>query len=303
MSFIPNSGKVFPKIHKGCVVKKSLVISFSILLSGLVLAMNLDAQPETGKSVIRVKCPDSMVARIYSLSKIFMENFPETEVDVWKGLSVEGGIRALIQGDTDVAMSTRRITDQEIKEAVRRGKGFVERLIGYGGIVILTTRSNHLDSITVERLRKIFKGEYTRWDQIGGSNEPITVFSVGAKHPGTVIFMEQDFLGDASITDKAIVVEDFPTIMRKVAATPGSIGFVRIRDAFESPIAREQEIKVLAIQQNDASAAVMPSRAYVGDGTYPIRRPYYLYYEKGAGPAIRNYADFIVEKGWGPQNL
>jgi hypothetical protein len=76
-----------------------------------------------------------------------------------------------------------------------------------------------------------------------------------------------------------------------------------VRDAFESSAAREAPIKILDIKQNAATVAVMPSRAHVGDGSYPLRRPYFLYYESKAGPAVRKYADFIVEKGWGPQNL
>lgn len=284
-------------------MRKSFGIAFSVLLLCLVLTTVTSAQTETGKSTIRVKCPDSMVARIYSLSKIFMKDHPEITIDFWKGSSVEGGIPALLQGATDVAMSTRRMTDQEIQTAVGLGKEFVERLIGYGGIVILTNRSNPLNSMTVEQIRKILKGDYTRWNQVGGNNEPIKIFSVGPKHPGTLIFMQQDFLGDASITDKAVIVEDFPTVMQKVAVTPGAIGYVRVRDAFESSIAREVAVKILEIKQSAATVAVMPSRAHVGNGTYPLRRPYFLYFESKAGRAIRKYADFIIEKGWGPQDL
>ncbi len=284
-------------------MKKSSTIVFSVLWLCFALITVTFGQAETGKSSVRVKCPDSMVARIYSLSKIFMKTHPDITIDFWKGSSVEGGIPALLQGATDVAMSTRRMTDLEIQTAVGHGKELVERLIGYGGIVILANRSNPVNSVTVEQIRKILKGDCTRWNQVGGNDEPVTVFSVGPKHPGTLIFIEQDFLGDARITDKAVVVEDFPTVMQKVAVTPGAVGYVRVRDAFESSVAREVAIKILEIKQSAATVAVAPSRAHVGDGTYPLRRPYFLYFESKAGSAVRKYADFIVEKGWGPQDL
>lgn len=284
-------------------MKKLSAIALSLFLPGLALFTVTFGQSETGKSSVRVKCPDSMVARIYSLSKIFMKSHPEITIDFWKGSSIEGGIPALLQGATDVAMSSRRISDQEIQTAVGRGKEFVERIIGHGGIVILTNPSNPVNSLTVEQIRKILKGDSTRWNQVGGNNEPIKVFSVGPKHPGTLIFMEQDFLGDAPITDKAVIVGNFPTVMQKVAVTPGAIGYVRVRDAFESSIAREGAIKILEIKQSAATVAVMPSRAHVGDGSYPLRRPYFLYFDSKAGPAVRKYAEFIVETGWGPQDL
>jgi phosphate transport system substrate-binding protein len=284
-------------------MRKSSAIALSVLSLGLALITCAFGQAETGKNSVRVKCPDSMVARIYSLSKIFMKIHPEITIDFWKGSSIEGGIPALLQGTTDVAMSSRRISPQEIQTAVGQGKEFIERLIGHGGIVILTNPLNPVSSLTVEQMRKILKGDYTRWNQVGGNNEPIKVFSAGPKQLGTRIFIEQDFLGDAPVTDKAIVVEDFPTVMKRVAVTHGGIGYVRVRDAFESSVAREVAIKILEIKQNAATAAVMPSRAHVGDGSYPLRRPYFLYFDTKAGPAVRKYADFIVEKGWGPQDL
>ena len=284
-------------------MRKSSAVALSVLLLGLAPITFTFGQAETGKNSVRVKCPDSMVARIYSLSKSFMKSHPEITINFWKGSSIEGGIPALLQGATDVAMSSRRISPQEIQTAVGQGKEFVERFVGYGGIVIVTDSSNPVNSLTVEQMRKILKGDYTRWNQVGGNNEPIKVFSVGPRHPGTLIFIEQDFLGDAPITDKAIVVEDFPTVMKKVAATPGGTGYVRVRDAFESSAAREVAIKILEIKQSAASAAVMPSRAHVGDGSYPLRRPYFLYFDSKASPAVRKYAIFIVEKGWGPQDL
>ncbi len=255
---------------------KSLPVLVVILFLSFALAALTLAHAEAGKPVIRVKCPDSMVPRIYSLTKIFMKTHPEITIDFWKGSSLEGGIPALLQGSTDIAMSTRRMTDQEIQTAIDKGKEFVERLIGHGGIVILTNRSNPLNSMAVEQVRKVLKGDYTLWNQLGGNNEPVTVFSVGPKHPGTLIFMQQDFLGGSTITPKAVIVEDFPTVMKKVSATPGGIGYVRVRDAFESSNTMEVPIKMLEIKQSPATVAVMPSRAHVGDGTYPLRRPYFF---------------------------
>ena len=163
---------------------KSLPIIVIIVFLSLALVALTLAHTEAGKTVIRVKCPDSMVARIYSLSKMFMKTHPEMTINFWKGSSLEGGIPALLQGSTDVAMSTRRMTDQEIQTAVGQGKEFVERLIGHGGIVILTNRSNPVNSMTVEQVGKILKGDYTRWNELGGNNGTCDSFFCGTKTSG-----------------------------------------------------------------------------------------------------------------------
>jgi len=69
--------------------------------------------------------------------------------------------------------------------------------------------------------------------------------------------------------------------------------------AFESSAAREVAIKILEIKQSAASAAVMPSGAHVGDGSYTLRRPYFLYFDSKASPAVRSTL-FLSSKKVGP---
>jgi len=148
------------------------------LLLGLAPITFTFGQAETGKNSVRVKCPDSNGRKDLLSVEKFYEKSSRNHNHFWKGFH-RGGIPALLQGATDVAMSSRRISPQEIQTAVGQGKEFVERFVGYGGIVIVTDSSNPVNSLTVEQMRKILKGDYTRWNQVGGNNEPIKVFSVG----------------------------------------------------------------------------------------------------------------------------
>jgi phosphate transport system substrate-binding protein len=284
-------------------MKRTSVIAMGVLLSGFSLILIPRAQTEIDKSHIRVTCPYRMLVRINALSKVFMKAHPEVTIEFAKGYFAEQGIPALLKGSADVVMSTRGMSDQEVQAAVGQGKELVERVIGYGGIVILVNRSNPLNSITVDNLRKILKGDCARWNQVGGNDERITVISVGSKHPGTLIFLQNDFLGGASITNEAVMTEDFPTVIRKISRITGAIGFVRFRDALERHSTRELETKIVGLKQNDATAAVIPSRAAIVNGSYPLRRPYFSYHESQASPAIVEYVDFLAEIGWGPQDL
>jgi len=92
-------------------------------------------------------------------------------------------------------------------------------------------------------------------------------------------------------------------VLKAVAEMPNAIGFVRIRDALESRIAQAGQVKILKISRLPGMEAVAPSRESVADGSYPIRRPYYLYYGAKAGPGVVKFADFIVSKGWGKEDL
>jgi len=281
-------------------MKKVLMAMLACLL-GLGMGAWADARAADGDAV-RVTGAGSMFGRVHTLSRMFMKESPGIRVEVSKEANVDAGIAALLEGRTDAAMASRRLTDEEKEAAKEKNVELAERLIGHGGIVIVAHPSNPLNDLAVEEVRKIFKGEYTRWSQVGGADEPIVVFRTGSTYPGTSFFMENDFLG-GPFSDDATVVEEFSGVMRKVASTPGSLGYTRIRDAFESPAANEVWVKVLDIARIRGGAAVAPSRATVKDGSYPVLRPYYLYLRGDAGKEAVEFTDFIMRKGWGQQGL
>jgi ABC-type phosphate transport system substrate-binding protein len=109
------------------------------------------------------------------------------------------------------------------------------------------------------------------------------------------LFVENDILGGVPITKSAITLPDFPGIIKKVAETAGSIAYVRMRDTFPGPAARTKSLK---IRKDEHSLPVSASRATIRNGTYPLRRPYYLYTVANAGKDVRSFVDFLVSQGW-----
>jgi phosphate transport system substrate-binding protein len=284
-------------------MKRSLAITLGIVAIGAGIFALPHGRAQSVGSVIRVCGADSMAGRIQILTKVFVKNNPDIKVEILEGGLVDVGIAALVENKCDIAMASRGLTEKESAQAVQKGVELVERVIGYGGIVIITHPQNLVNDLSVDQVRKIFKGEITRWDQLGGRTENITVVITDeSRHPGTFVFMESDFL-KAKFSKDAVALTQFPGVMAKVGKTPGAIGYVRIRDAFESKPKVREAIKILEIRKEGALVGVMPSRETVNDGAYPIRRPYYLYYNSKADENIKKYADFIVSKGWGPQDL
>ncbi len=272
-------------------------------LGGLFFAAWLLGSVVAAERTLQVTVSGSMFGRIHTLSNSFEKENPGTNINIAFAPSVDDVIAALLEKTTTVAMTTRHITQKEREIALSKGMDLAEHLIGYGGIVIITNTSNPLNELTVDQVKMVFKGDVIRWSELGGNDDPISVFRTGRKYAGTTFFMQEDFLLGQPFVIKASVEEEFSSVMRMVGQTPGSIGYTRIRDAFESPIAGEFRVKVLKIKKDDTSPAIMPSRTTVNDGTYPIRRPYYLYLEKKMNGEVKKYVDFILKKGWGQQTL
>lgn len=283
-------------------MRKGAILLLIVLLSLAPGTMSQAASGGKEKQVIEVSGAASMFGRIHTLSKQFASNNPAIVVKVVSDGTVDKGFQDLLSGKANVVMASRHATDEERRAAQEKSIQLMERLIGYGGIVIVTHPRIPLSELTVEQVKKVSAGEYQNWNQLGGPAEPITVFRTGSEHPGTLYFLEKDFLGGVFGAGVKVVV-GFPKVMESVAKTPGAIGFVRIRDAFETPATTSTQVKVISIKVTPESPAVMPSRDTVKSGTYPICRPYYFYLTDAAGEGIKQYVDFVVQHGWGRQDL
>ena len=282
---------------KGEQVKKILIIA--IIVAAFSIAGGLPSAAQT-KVPINVKGADSMWGRVRSLALLYMKDHPQVDIAVSANSLVDEGMKALIAGETDVAMASRKITAQESEAAKAKGLQLDEHVVGYGGIVIITDQENPVNELSIEQVRKVFTGEIVNWKDINGKDQAVTVFKSGEKHPGTVLFVESDILGGVPITKSATTIPDFPAIIKKVAETAGSIAYVRMRDPFPGPASR---IKLLKIRKDEHSLPVSASRETIGDGTYPLRRPYYLYTAATARKEVRSFVDFVASKGWAEPNL
>lgn len=278
-------------------MKQTTAIGF--VVAALLIAGVLPAAAQTTVS-IKVNGSDSMWGRVRSLGKVYMKAHPGVKIDVAGNQLVDEGMKALIAGQTDVAMASRRVTSRESEEAKARGLQLDEHLVGYGGIVIVTNRQNPVNELSLDQVKKIFTGEIVNWKEINGKDQAITVFKSGEKHPGTLMFVENDILGGVPVTRNAITLPDFPVILEKVGETPGSLAYARMRDPFPGPQART---KLLGIKKDEHSQAVIPSRATISNGTYPLRRPYFLYTSSAASKEVRDFVDFATRKGWGEPTL
>ncbi|MGA3117705.1 MAG: substrate-binding domain-containing protein, partial [Syntrophobacteraceae bacterium] len=220
-------------------MKKILIIA--LIMAAFSIAGGLPSTAQT-KVPIKVTGADSMWDRVHHLALLYMKDHPQIDITVSRHSLADEGMKALIAGETDVAMVSRNITAQESEAAKVKGLQLDEHLLGYGGIVIITDQQNPINELSIDQVRKIFTGEIVNWKDISGKDQAITVFKSGEKHPGTLLFVENDILGGVPITKSAITLPDFPGIIKKVAETAGSIAYVRMRDTFPGPAARTKSL-------------------------------------------------------------
>jgi phosphate transport system substrate-binding protein len=129
--------------------------------------------------------------------------------------------------------------------------------IGQDGIAIIAHRNQPIGNLALAQLRDVFQGRVTSWAQLGGDDLPIVVVSREAGS-GTRAEFDRLLMGDRLTVQSARIAPSSDAMMRSVAVTPGSIGYVSMSYLDSS---------VLALSVED----IAPTPANIQNNTYPLR--------------------------------
>ncbi|MGO9569075.1 MAG: PstS family phosphate ABC transporter substrate-binding protein [Desulfomonilaceae bacterium] len=250
---------------------------------------------EQGKEVITVRGSESTAWMVDSYAKEFMKTNPNANIVVSGGAGI--GWEALLNHECQIAMSSRQIEPEEKEAATKKGLDIQEKHIGWGGIVIVVHPSNPVNELTVDQVRKVLSGQHSNWSQVSGPDKPIAVLTIGEERPGTLHYIQHDFL-HGSLAPNAITKTFFSAVVSGVTESETATSFIRVRNIFQlKEKGQESKIKVIAIKKDDQSPAILPSRETVDKGTYPITRPYFLYIDtKSAGKLTKDFVEFCGSK-------
>ncbi len=135
------------------------------------------------------------------------------------------GIEMLLDGQLDVAQSSRPLKDTEFSQAQTRGFKLEQVPIAIDGIAFYTNPNLKVSGLTIDQLKGLFTGKITNWKQVGGPNLPVVAFSRDIKAGGTVDFVNENILDKQGLGSTVKIVRDTTDALRKVGSTPGGIGY------------------------------------------------------------------------------
>lgn len=263
--------------------RRSSRILYSVMLLASMTSVAIAADAK-----VSVKGSDTMAQLASHWAETYMDKNAGTDVSVNGGGSGTG-IAALIGGTTDIASSSREIKPEEVAQAKAKSIDPVATTVANDGIPVIVNLKNKATEMTMEQVRKIFSGEYTNWNQVGGPDMKITVISRDSSS-GTYAFVQEHVLAKKDFVKTALLLPTHAAIIQAVEADETAIGYAGLGHAEQAA----GKIKILGIKKDAASASVIPSIKTVNDKTYPIARPLFLYTNgKPAGPA-KAFIDFCL---------
>ena len=143
---------------------------------------------------------------------------------------------------------------------------YEDKVIAQDAIALFVSKSNPVDSLTSEQVRKIYLGEITNWKEVGGKDEPIVPFARENSSTSNKLFTNI-VLGQAiPDTTNVPMVEaegdDYCTFLtpRMFDNTAGAIGFTQYYYAQECFFS--DKVKILAIDDVALSSDTIRSGAY-----------------------------------------
>jgi len=189
--------------------------------------------------------------------------------------NTRGAYKAVVDGEVDLIFCAKP-SGEQLEYAKEKGVELTLVPIGYEAFVFIVNKDNPVDDLSVEQVKGIYSGKYTKWLEVGGDDGYIDALQRNEGSGSQTSMLS--FMGD--------------TKMRRplLGAIAGrAIGY-SFRYYVEG-LAANGAVKMLSLN------GVYPSEENIANGAYPVCSNFYAVYdEANENPNIRKLIDFILSE-------
>lgn len=154
-----------------------------------------------------------------------------------------------------------------------------DHIVAVAGIVPIVNPKLKVNNLTTDQLRRIFTGEITNWQTVGGPYEKITIIN-RADGSGTRLAFE-DLILKGQAPKPAQEQDSNGTVKQIVANTPGAISYVALPYV-------NSTVKTLTLNGVKATAANIQTNRW------PLWSYEHVYLRKNASPAARAFVKYLT---------
>lgn len=260
------------------------------LLAG-VLRARADERP------IRAYGASTLAELIQGVGTEFMKEHPDVRVKVLARTS-EFGIRALLNGEADLVMASRKPNVVERRLAERKGIKWAGVRVAWENIAVISHPGISVRELTVDRLRKIYAGDYKNWRDVGGPDLPILPHSLAYPQDDIALWFADHVLSRADFAWSTIWVGTPDFLVQHVSVHPGAVAYLGYRQLSGALERRPQaKVRVVGVRENAKSPAFAPSSEISKKGPYPLTIPLFLFWnENDPDSRIGQFARFCQAK-------
>lgn len=261
---------MFDKIKKNLLAPLALALALTpALAGGLALAAEISVSGSTTVLPVMQKAGEA-----------FMNENPGVELMIAGGGS-GSGIKALAEGLADVAMASRDIKDNEVKDARANGVDPVRLTIALDALAPVVHPSNPVKSVSLEQLRDIFTGKIANWKELGGADARIVLVSRDSSS-GTFETWSELVMQKQKISPRALLQASNGGVVQVVAQNRQAIGYIGF--GYLGGSVKSLEIGGLA-----------PSAQSALNGSWPISRELYIFTNGAPKGELKDLCAYLLD--------
>jgi phosphate transport system substrate-binding protein len=195
------------------------------------------------------------------------------------------GIAAIIDGTSQIGMSSRRARPTEVSAATAKGVTLKPIIVAYDGMAVIVNANSPIANLTLRQVEQIFTGDVTDWSAVGGRPGKISVYTRNTSS-GTYSDWKDLAMKKRDYAKSSQKMAGNEQIAAEVAKNPNGIGYVGLA------YLKAEGIKVVSID------GVLPSKETVLAKKYAYARPTF-YYTNGepSGEAAKFVAFTLSDDG------
>ncbi len=251
--------------------------AFALAILGMFTVPNSSFAAQT----ITVSGSTTVLPIMQKEVEAYMKKNPSITITV-SAAGSSTGIKALLDGTTDIAMSSRELKSSEEKTAVEKSMKVESIAIATDAVLPIVHPSNPVKSLTREQLRGIFAGVIKNWKEVGGTDKSIVVISRDTSSGTYEVWNELVMKGE-KVTPAALLSASSGAMLQTVSKNKYAIGYDSLGYLNKSVAG----LKVDGVEGNTANAS---------KGTFPISSKLWLMVSGKPQGAAAGLIDFILGK-------
>jgi phosphate transport system substrate-binding protein len=209
----------------------------------------------------------------------FMKEHPEVNISISGGGS-GNGIKALIDGTTNIANSSRFLKDEEVKLALEKGVYPVPFAIAYDCIVPVVHAENPVVDLTMAQLKAIYMGEIKNWKEVGGSDKEIVVVSRDTSS-GTYEVWEEKVMKKERVYAGALLQASNGAVAQTISKNKYAIGYLGIGYV-------DKSVKALTVN------GVPGNTETALNGKFPVSRALFMFTKGWPTGDILTFINYVL---------
>lgn len=217
---------------------------------------------------ITIKGSDTLVRLGQRWAEAYMARNPGVVLQVSGGGSGTG-IAALLNGSTDVCQASRDMKEKEYTQAQEKNIAVYRVSVALDGIAVFLHETNPVKELSFAQLKGIYTGAITNWKEVGGPDSRIILYG-RENNSGTYTFFKEHVLNEEDYFEYTQTLPGTAAVVNAVSKDKNGIGY--------GGIAWATGVKYAAVKKSDTDIVVLPSVETVSNGTYPIARDLYWFF-------------------------